>query len=134
MQDYSDYKYIVFFDGVCGICNRFIDFLLARKKGRHLYFSPLQGNAAKAVLSKEYHAMDTIVFKTEKRIYTKSTAALRIASSLGGLWKLSLIFLVVPAFIRNFVYDVIAANRYKWFGKKESCRIPTPQERDRFLD
>jgi len=133
MQDYNSYKNIVFFDGVCGLCNHFIDFLITNKTS-DLYFSPLQGNSAKATLDKEYLAMDTIVLKTEKRIYTKSTAALRILSSLGGFWKLSLVFLIVPAFIRNFVYNVIAANRYKWFGKRESCRTPNDQERSRFLD
>ena len=133
MQDFS-YTNIVFFDGVCGICNRFIDFLLSHKNGKALYFSPLQGDAAKVLIPKKYLAQDTIVFKTQKKIYIKSTAALRILYTLGGLWKLSLVFLIMPAFIRNFVYDVIASNRYKWFGKKESCRIPTPQERKRFLD
>ncbi len=134
MKDYGNFKNIIFFDGFCGICNRFIDFLISRRTGKHLYFSPLQGDAAKALLPQEYLAQDTIIFKTEKKIYIKSTAALQIIASLGGLWKLVLIFLIVPAFIRNFVYDVIARNRYKWFGKKEACRIPTPAERAQFLD
>ena len=133
-QNYRNFKSIIFFDGVCGLCNLFIDFLISKKKGEHLYFSPLQGEAAKTLIPSGYSDLDTIIFKTEKKIYIKSTAALRIIASLGGLWKLVLIFLIVPAFIRNFVYDVLARNRYKLFGKKETCRIPTPQERARFLD
>lgn len=125
---------VVFFDGVCGLCNRFVDFLIRRNAKDRLRFSPLQGKTAEKLLQSEVRTgMDTVVFYCRNQTYIKSGAALRILIELGGIWKLAWIFLVVPGFIRNAVYDYVARNRYQWFGKKESCRLPSPEERKWFL-
>jgi len=125
---------IVYFDGVCGLCNYFVDFLLRRDKYNKLLFAPLQGETASQNLGVDPHqTFDSVVFYKNGKQYTKSGAAIRILAELGGLWQLTLILLIIPAFIRNFVYDIVATNRYKWFGQKESCRIPTKEERVKFL-
>jgi predicted DCC family thiol-disulfide oxidoreductase YuxK len=131
----TDQSHIVFFDGVCGLCNRAVDFLLARNHKGVLRFSPLQGNTAKQKLeAAAFQNLDSIVYWREGKIYRKSSAILKIMNDLGGWGKLLVIFWIIPRFIRNFLYDVVAKNRYKWFGKKESCRMPTKEERAYFLD
>jgi len=126
-------KNIIFFDGVCGICNRTVDFLIQRDTNKRLYFSPLQGETASNILSSSMiEKMDTIVFYNKGVIYYKSGAVLRVLYTMGGIWKLAIVFLIVPPLIRNFIYDIVANNRYQWFGKKEACRIPTKEERERF--
>ncbi len=126
-------KPIIFFDGVCGLCNKSVDFLIVRDKKQIFLFAPLQGETAKQKLP-PVADMESVVLLDEKGMHDKSTAALKILIRLGGIWKLSVIFFAVPKFIRDPIYNVIAKNRYKIFGKKESCRLPTPEERVRFLD
>jgi len=131
----ADSSKIVFFDGVCGLCNHFVDFLVKRNKNGQLKFSPLQGSTAQKLLSEEYtQNMGTIVYYRKGEILTKSTAALRVYADLGGIRSVVFILFIFPGFIRNAIYDYIARNRYKWFGKKESCRIPKPEERQYFID
>ena len=125
---------IVYFDGVCGMCNYFVNFLIRQDKNNKLLFTPLQGETARKNLNIDLSKkLDTVFFQTEKGIYNKSEAAVRILYTTGGIWKFFIVSLIIPAFIRNFVYDIIANNRYKWFGKKESCRIPSVEERKKFL-
>lgn len=125
---------IVYFDGVCGLCNRFVDFLIRKDKKQKLLFAPLQGEtAAKNLGIDPGQEFDSVIFLEGDKLYYKSSAALRILSSMGGSWKLMRVFLIIPGFLRNFVYDIIANNRYKVFGKKEACRIPTKEERQKFL-
>ena len=127
-------KSVVFFDGVCGLCNRFVDFLIRRNAKGRLLFSPLQGRTAKELLASEAATgLDTVVFLHRNKTYVKSSAALRILAQLGGFWRVAGILLAVPGFLRDIVYDFIARNRYRWFGKKESCRLPSPEERNWFL-
>jgi predicted DCC family thiol-disulfide oxidoreductase YuxK len=112
-----------------------VDFLLARNQKGILRFSPLQGNTAKQKLeAATFQNLDSIVYCREGKIYRKSSAILKIMNDLGGWGKLLVIFWIIPSFIRDFVYDIVAKNRYKWFGKKESCRMPTREERAYFLD
>lgn len=126
---------IVFFDGVCHLCNSTVDFIILRDKKRKLYYAPLQGYAAKKLLSKvEYEDLDSIVFYSKGRRFVKSTAILKIMTSLGGLWSLMGVFYIFPRFFRDFVYAGVAKRRYHWFGKSESCRMPLPHERKLFLD
>ncbi len=129
---------ILFFDGVCGLCNRVVDFLIQRDKRHHLKFSPLQGNTAKKALPANLTSKDeyaTVVLWDKGDLYLKSTAALKAIELTGGVWgfmaKLGFVF---PRFFRDMVYDIIATNRYQIFGKKEACRIPTKEERQFFLD
>ena len=120
----------VFFDGVCGLCNFFIDFLLKYDREDVLLFAPLQGETAKQFISTiDPLNLQTVVFASEGKIYTKSDAVLEILQSIGGIWRLAVIFKVVPKSIRDAAYSYVAKNRLTWFGKKETCRMPTEKER-----
>ncbi|CCQ91239.1 conserved hypothetical protein [Nitrospina gracilis 3/211] len=126
---------IIFFDGMCGLCNGFVDFLIRADKAKVFRFSPLQGETARRVLGTAgEHPMDSVVLVEGDRVFVKSTAALRIFRRLGGVWSLLWIFRWVPVPIRDGMYGWIAKNRYRLFGKKETCRIPSPEEHERFLD
>lgn len=126
---------IVFFDGVCGLCNGFVDRLMRWDTHRTLRYATLQGSTARRTLPDHLTTgMDTIVYQDEQGLHTRSDAALRIISRLGGGWRLLAPLRWIPRTIRDAVYDLIAKNRYGWFGKRETCRIPTVEERALFLD
>jgi predicted DCC family thiol-disulfide oxidoreductase YuxK len=127
---------IILFDGVCNLCSGTVQFIIAHDPNKLFRFASLQSDAGQALLAK--HALPnkdfkTIIFIENGRIYTKSGAALHIARRLGGLWQLLYLFIIVPPFIRNIVYDYIARNRYRFWGEKEECWLPTPDLRSRFL-
>lgn len=126
---------IVFFDGVCGLCNSAVDTLLRADRQNRLKFAPLQGETAQRLLGTQPdQEFATIVLLDAQGRHEKSAAALRICALLPGLWKLLQVFWLIPRPLRDGVYGWIARHRYAWFGKKESCRLPTPAERARFLD
>ncbi|HWP48861.1 MAG TPA: thiol-disulfide oxidoreductase DCC family protein [Candidatus Limnocylindrales bacterium] len=128
---------IVLFDGVCNFCNASVNFVMDRDPEKHIRFAPLQSEAGQRLLKKfnlSPTALDTLILIEGEKFYTRSAAALRIAKRLQGLWPLLYIFIVVPPFIRDAVYDFIARNRYSWFGKTETCRVPTPELKERFLE
>ena len=128
---------ILFFDGHCNLCNNSVDFVITRDKKRVFRFAPLQGETAKDVLGDvniDLEHPDSFVLSKDNKVYFRSTAALMVARQLGFPWSLMSVFLVVPPFIRDAVYNLIARNRYKWFGRKETCRLPSPEERSLFLD
>ncbi len=128
-------KNIVFFDGVCGFCNKSVDLLLKLDDRRALFFSPIQGETAKRVLPEERREnLDTISFFDGERVYYRTTALLMIAKLLGGIWLVFYPLIVVPADWRDIAYDWVAKRRYRFWGKREACRMPTPEERARFLD
>lgn len=125
---------IVFFDGVCGLCNRSVDFLLWIDKKRKLRFTPIQGETAQTHLPPDRRDnLDTIIFLCNGRLYFRSDAILMILRTLGGFWSVFVLGYLMPRGIRNWLYDRIASNRYRWFGKKDTCRLPTLQERASFL-
>ena len=128
---------IILFDGVCNLCNGAINFIIKRNSKASLKFASLQSDTGKQLL-KEYNIdplkTDSIVLIDSNKAFLKSDAALRIAKDLDDAYPLLYSFIIIPAFIRNSIYDLIARNRYKWFGKKESCMIPTPDLKSRFLD
>lgn len=126
---------ILFFDGVCHLCNRLIDFLILRSKHRpQMKFASLQGStAAKYLTSMEIQNLNTVIYLREGKLYQRSSAILYAMIDLGGLWKGFAIFFLVPIFLRNWIYDFVAKNRYSWFGKRDSCRLPNSEERDRLL-
>ena len=130
-----DRQPVLFFDGVCGLCNKFIDFLLRRKNIKRLRFSPLQGETAKQALPYSLReSLSTVVLFDGENIYVKSAAVLKIFRVLGGGWAiLAFLAYIVPRFIRDYFYEKIAENRYRVFGKKDTCRIPTKDERKLFL-
>ncbi len=126
---------IIFFDGVCGLCNRFVDQILRHDKQAIFRFAPLQGSSAKELLPAPPSDPQawSLIYLDEVGSHQQSDASLQIYRRLGGFfWVLSLAR-IIPRFIRNPVYRLIARNRYRWFGKREVCRIPSPAERDRFL-
>jgi predicted DCC family thiol-disulfide oxidoreductase YuxK len=128
---------IVLFDGVCNLCNGAVQFIIKRDKKKKFIFASLQGKTGNELLKKFDLPEDLfnsfILFEGDK-VYTRSAAALRIAKKLNGGWKLLYGLMIIPRFIRNAVYNVIARNRYKWFGKRDECMIPTPESKERFLD
>ncbi|WP_018343600.1 thiol-disulfide oxidoreductase DCC family protein [Cytophaga aurantiaca] len=127
---------LVLFDGVCHFCNNSVNFIIDRDPKKKFVFAPLQSELAKTVLNKfgeDTIKIDTIILIQNNKIYKRSRAALEIAKQLNGLWSLCYVFIIVPGFIRDMVYNLIAKNRYKWFGQLEACRIPTPEMRERFL-
>ena len=125
---------VVLFDGVCGLCNAWVDFIMKRDPKGVFKFAPLQGEYASQVAPEQASELKSIVYLRSGQKYTKSGAVLRILKDLGGIWQAGWIFWLIPFFIRDFFYGLIARNRYRIFGKKENCRIPTPKEKVRFLD
>ena len=128
---------IILFDGVCNLCNGAVQFIIERDKKQHFRFASLQSKIGQEYQQKAGLAIDkidTILLVENGKIYQKSTAALRIARHLDGLWSVLYVFIIVPPFIRNAVYDFIAKNRYKWFGKQDSCWMPTPDLKKLFLE
>jgi len=130
-----DDKSIIFFDGVCGLCNRFVDSLLKRDTQNMFLFAPLQGETAHRLLSKsDTETLGSIVFWEQGRTFRRSTAVVRVFQKLGGVWAcLGWGLWLVPKPLRDLGYKLVAANRYRLCGKKETCRLPTSQERSRFL-
>ena len=127
---------IILFDGVCNLCNSSINYAIKYDKKGLFKFAALQEPPGRLLL-KRYNIdpldTDSIILIENGKAYVKSTAALRVARNLSGALPLLYGFIIVPAFIRNWVYDFIAKHRYKWYGKKESCLIPTPELKDKFL-
>jgi predicted DCC family thiol-disulfide oxidoreductase YuxK len=127
---------IVLFDGVCNLCNGAILFLIKRDKNDRFRFAPLESEIGKELLLKHQidpSKIDSIVLVSGNTAFTKATAAMYISRHLGGLWPLLYSLIIIPKFITDAVYDFIARNRYRWFGKKESCMIPTPELKSKFL-
>lgn len=128
---------ILLFDGVCNFCNDTVNFILDHDSDRYIKFAALQSDTGQALL-KHFQLptsdFDSLVYIENQALYTKSTAALRIAKHLDGIWSWSQVGLVIPRFMRDWAYDLIAQNRYKWFGKQEQCRMPTAAIRARFLN
>jgi predicted DCC family thiol-disulfide oxidoreductase YuxK len=127
---------IVLFDGVCNFCDQAVMFIVDRDREGHFAFAPLQSRTAARLLSR--HALSTglstMVLVEGERVYTQSTAALRIARKLDGLWPLLSVLWLVPKPVRDAAYRYFAAHRYQWFGKLHACRVPTAELRSRFLD
>lgn len=128
---------VILFDGECSLCNRSVQFILRRDPARRFHFAALQSAVAQSLLrqaGQESHLLpDSVVLVEQGKVTIKSTAALRIARQLSGLWPLVAVFLVVPAFLRDGVYDLIARHRYRLFGKQNACMLPSPEMQGRFL-
>lgn len=140
MKDYTaqlEGKQLVLFDGVCTFCNNSVRFIMKRDKNDVFRFASLQSELGQQ-MTKE-RGIDTsnidsiILIEFGTAYYIKSTAALEIAKQLKGAWPILGIFLYLPESLRNAIYDFIARNRYKWFGKKENCPMPTPEERNKII-
>ena len=134
----KDDKKIILFDGVCNLCNSSIQFVIKHDKKNRYKFAALQSDVAKMLLNErgiDSSQIDSIILiDPETAYYIKSSAALEISKSFGGGWRLLSIFEWVPRPIRDWIYDLIAKNRYSWFGKQNDCMIPTPELKAKFLD
>ena len=127
---------IILFDGECNFCDKSVQFIMKRDPKGLFKFASLQSEIGKELLRK-YNApmdIDSFVLIEDNQCYMKSSAALRVCKNLKGAWKLLYCLFIVPKPLRDYVYRIIAKNRYKWFGKKESCKLPSSEERKRFLE
>ena len=132
-----DTQAVIFFDGVCNLCNGAVNFVIKRDKKSVFKFATLQSEiGSKLLLEKDYSKSDlsSFVLLLNNRLYTRSTAALLVCSYLSGLWPAMYCFIIVPKFIRDFIYNIISKNRYQWFGKNEECMIPTPGLKAKFIN
>jgi len=126
----------ILFDGVCNLCNGFVQFVIARDPGARFRFAALQSPRAAALLREARHTAplpDSIVLVEGDRIYVRSAAALRILRGLRFPWPMAFALILLPRFLRDRIYDAIAARRYRWFGRREVCMVPTPDLQKRFL-
>lgn len=130
MEITSNTNPVILFDGVCNLCNSSVQFVIKHDPKKKFRFASIQGDYGQQVL-KQFHlppdSLNSFILLEDNQIYTHSTGALKVAKQLSGAWPLLYVFIIIPPFIRNVVYQFIANNRYKWFGKKESCAIPSPE-------
>ena len=130
-------KQLILFDGICNLCNASVLYVIKHDKANRFMFAPLQSEVGKQIIQKfnvDPTKTDSILlYSEEKGLTVKSTAALHIAKHLSFPRSLMTVFFIVPTFIRNWVYDFVAKNRYKWYGKKDACMIPTPELKAKFL-
>jgi predicted DCC family thiol-disulfide oxidoreductase YuxK len=128
---------IILFDGVCNFCNGAINFVLKQDKKRVFRFAPLQSQAGQKLLQQyglTTKDFDSFVLIDDGKVYKKSAASLRVMNKLPWYWKEAQVLRIIPIAFRDAIYDFVARNRYKWFGKKEQCMVPTAEIRSRFLN
>ena len=137
-MDLPENKIIILFDGVCNLCNSFVQFVIKYDKKDTFRFASLQSQTGKEILihlDLYYKKMDSVCyFESGIAYYLKSDAAIEIMKKLGGIFYLMIVLKIFPKIIRDFVYDFIAKNRYNWFGKKDNCMIPTLELKSKFID
>ncbi len=125
---------IILFDGVCNFCNGSINFIIGRDKKNLFKFAPLQSEIGQKYIDKfGLSDVDSVVLIEEEKVFTHSTAALKIAKGLGGIWAMFYAFIIIPRPIRDFFYKLFAKYRYRLFGKQDACMLPTPEIREKFL-
>ena len=127
---------VILFDGVCNFCNSAVNFTLKRNTKANIRFAPMQSEAGQKLLQQytlPVDDMQSFIFIENGIVYKQSTAGLKVCRHLRGFWPMCYVFMIVPKFIRDGIYNWIAKNRYKWFGVKQACMIPTPEVRSRFL-
>ena len=138
MIDLPENKKIILFDGVCNLCETSVQFIIKHDPKDIFRFVSLQSDLGKKILDhigiKNSNLDSIILYEPGIAYYYKSTAALQIAKNLNGIWHYGTIFRIIPTGLRNYIYDFVAKNRYKWYGKKESCMIPTAELKSKFLD
>lgn len=128
---------VILFDGVCNLCTASVTFVIQRDVNKSFRFASLQSDFGQKILMQEgidSQGFDTVILIKNERLFTRSDAALEIARDLSGAWPALYLFKIIPSRIRNLVYNWIAKNRYRWFGKKDSCMIPTAELKARFID
>ena len=125
----------IYFDGYCGLCDRFVQFVLRRDRAARYRFAPLQGSTARERVptTLDPETSPTVILEDGGRFRVRSDAALAILTGLGGAWRLAGLLRIVPRPLRDAVYDLVARHRSRWFGRRAECRVPEPAQRDRFL-
>lgn len=129
--------HLLFFDGVCNLCNGLVQFIIRHDKRARFRFAPLQSAAGQRFLRTHGLAtggFDSLVYFRKGDVLTRSTAALNVARDLGGIWAMGHAFILVPRFLRDAAYDLVARTRYRWFGKRGACMVPTAALRARFME
>jgi predicted DCC family thiol-disulfide oxidoreductase YuxK len=119
---------VILFDGVCNLCNSAVNWIIDHDKKNLFHFSSLQSTYGKEIVARsgiQGDYLNTIILADGEKLYFRSTAVLKILKDLGGINALAYIFIIVPPFIRNFFYNIVARNRYRWFGKRAECRLPS---------
>ncbi len=125
---------IILFDGVCNFCNGSVNFIIEHDKKNYFKFTPLQSDVGQEYVKKfALNEIDSVILVEDDKAYAHSTAALKIAKRLGGILSIAYVFIIIPRPIRDFFYKSFAKNRYRLFGKKDACMIPTPEIRAKFL-
>ncbi len=126
---------VILFDGVCNLCNGTVDFLLKRDRRKQFRYAALQSESGKALIQKFHipEQTDSVILINLNKVYFESDAAIEICNLLPYPWRLGIIFQIIPKIIRDKIYRWVAKNRYRWFGKRETCRIPTPEEKEFFM-
>jgi predicted DCC family thiol-disulfide oxidoreductase YuxK len=128
---------VILFDGVCNLCNGLVNWIIDRDKKKIFQFSSLQSVYGQDTIKRLHltgQYLDTIVYVDGDKSYQRSAAVLHLLRDLGGIYSLCFIFIIVPSFISDFFYNIVARNRYKWFGRRDTCRVPTPELKSRFLE
>jgi predicted DCC family thiol-disulfide oxidoreductase YuxK len=128
---------VILFDGVCNLCNGLVNWVIDHDKNGVFKFASLQSAYGRQMIEKfnmRGNYLDTLVLVDEENVNLRSSAVLIILKYMGGVYALAYGFIIVPAFLRNFIYNVVAKNRYRWFGKRDTCRVPTPELKNRFLE
>ncbi len=129
-------KPVILFDGFCNLCSSTVKFIIKHDKKAQFLFASQQSDAGKKILlqiSAKKVKSESILLIDNQQIYKESTAALRILRALGGLYAVCYVFIIIPPILRNALYKIIAKNRYKWFGKRTTCLVPTPELKKRFI-
>jgi predicted DCC family thiol-disulfide oxidoreductase YuxK len=127
---------VILFDGTCGLCDRWVSFVIASDRRRRFRFAPLQSDVGRSLLRAHDLPIDTLdsfALVSSGQAFQRSTAALQVLRRLGLPWSLLWVGVIVPRLVRDRLYDYVAAHRYRWFGQAEACTLPAPEERDRFL-
>ncbi|MHC1705860.1 MAG: thiol-disulfide oxidoreductase DCC family protein [Tenuifilaceae bacterium] len=128
---------VILFDGVCNLCNSTVYFIIRRDPKGKFKFASIQSEVGQSLFKRleiQSGKIDSIIYLKDDKYFIKSTAVLKIFRDLGGFWKAIYSFIIIPKFVRDFVYDLIAKSRYKVFGKSESCMVPTEYLKSRFID
>ena len=127
---------LILFDGICNLCNSSVLFIISHDPHAYFSFTSLQSHTGQQILRRyalPASDFDSFIYIKEGKLYDRSTAALHVLNDLGGLWRIIYVFIIIPKPLRDFVYDFFARHRYRWFGKRNSCMVPTPELTKRFI-
>lgn len=133
---FEQQKPVIFFDGVCNLCNKSVQFVIARDKKDIFRFAPLQSSVAEKLFANQPYLLQapaSVLLVQDGKMYVESTAALKIARQLGGIWSALYWLILIPPFLRDLLYRFIATRRYKWFGKRDTCMVPEQEWKYKFI-